>query len=388
VPATTATVEQSIKQRYSSAANEREATLCCPVDYDALYLEVIPREIIERDYGCGDPSKHLRPGETVLDLGSGGGKICYIASQVVGAEGKVIGVDMNDEMLALANRYRGEVGDRIGYHNVSFLKGKIQDLALDYGNVDAYLAERPILNAENLEAFEAWKENERRSNPMIPTASVDVVVSNCVLNLVRSADKITLFKEMHRVLKKGGRAVISDIVSDEDIPAHLQNDPKLWSGCLSGAFREDLFIEAFEEAGFYGIRILKRDEKPWQTIEGIEFRSVTVEAFKGKEGPCLERYQAVVYKGPWRRVTDDDGHTLHRGERMAVCEKTFRIYMSEPYKQDIEPIEPYEDIPLSEAAAFDCRRDAVRGPRETKGLEYKVTDTTDAPYCGPDGNCC
>jgi hypothetical protein len=209
-----------------------------------------------------------------------------------------------------------------------------------------------------------------------------------VLNLVRSADKTTLFREMHRVLKKGGRAVISDIVSDEDIPVHLQDDAELWSGCLSGAFREDLFIEAFEDAGFYGIRILKRDEKPWQTIEGIEFRSVTVEAFKGKEGPCLERNQAVVYRGPWRSVTDDDGHTLHRGERMAVCDKTFQIYMSEPYKQDIEPIEPYEDIPLSEAAAFDCRRDAVRSPRETKGLEYNVTETTDASYCSPDGNCC
>jgi SAM-dependent methyltransferase len=223
---------------------------------------------------------------------------------------------------------------------------------------------------------------------MVPTASIDVVVSNCVLNLVRPEDKTALFKEMHRVLKKGGRAVISDIVSDEDVPTHLQADPELWSGCLSGAFREDLFLEAFEEAGFYGMRILKRDEKPWQTIEGIEFRSATVEAFKGKEGPCLERYQAVVYKGPWRSVTDDDGHSLQRGRRMAVCDKTYYIYMREPYRKDFELIEPYEDIPLSEAVAFDCRRDDLRSPRETKGLEYNVTETTDAPCCGPDGDCC
>ncbi|MEE9568266.1 MAG: methyltransferase, partial [Candidatus Binatia bacterium] len=197
-----------------------------------------------------------------------------------------------------------------------------------------------------------------------------------------------LFKEMHRVLKRGGRAVISDIVSDEDVPAHLQADPELWSGCISGAFREGLFLKTFEDAGFYGIRVVKRDEKPWQTIEGIEFRAETVEAYKGKEGPCLERYQAVIYKGPWRSVTDDDGHTLYRGQRMAVCDKTFHIYKSEPYRKDIELVEPYDDVPLAETSPFDCRRDAVRHPRETKGLEYNLTQTTDAPYCGPKGNCC
>ena len=84
----TSTVEHAVKERYSNAATAREAALCCPVDYDKSYLEIIPQEIIDRDYGCGDPSKHLRIGETVLDLGSGGGKICYIASQVVGAKAR------------------------------------------------------------------------------------------------------------------------------------------------------------------------------------------------------------------------------------------------------------------------------------------------------------
>jgi ubiquinone/menaquinone biosynthesis C-methylase UbiE len=381
-------LEQAVKERYSRAASAKEDALCCPVEYDTRYLDVIPDEILQRDYGCGDPSKYLRPGETVLDLGSGGGKICYIAAQVVGAEGKVIGVDMNDEMLALAGEYRQQIGDRLGYQNVDFHKGKIQDLALDYRKLEEHLTDHPVKTLEDLETLEAWKEEQRKSHPMVATASVDVVVSNCVLNLVRPEDKTVLFREMHRVLKKGGRVVISDIVSDEDVPAHLQADPELWSGCLSGAFREDHFLEAFEEAGFYGIRLVKRDEKPWQIIEGIEFRAVTVEAFKGKDGPCLERYQAVIYKGPWRRVIDDDGHTLHRGQRMAVCDKTFHIYQSEPYRNDVEPVEPYQDIPLAEAPPFDCRRDEARHPRETKGLEYKVTQTTDAPYCGPDGDCC
>ena len=381
-------VEQAVKDRYSKAAGAKEDALCCPVEYDERYLGAIPKEILERDYGCGDPSTHLRPGQTVLDLGSGGGKICYIAAQVVGAAGRVIGVDMNDEMLELARRYREEIGDRIGYHNVTFYKGKIQDLALDYGKVEQYLAQNPVATLADLESLEAWKAEQRRNDPMIPTASVDAVISNCVLNLVRPEDKSQLFLEMHRVLRKGGRVVISDIISDEDVPARLQADPEFWSGYLSGAFREDHFLAAFEQAGFYGIQILKREEMPWQTIDGIEFRAVTGEAHKGKEGPCLERQQAVIYKGPWRSVTDDDGHTLYRGQRMAVCDKTFHIYGSEPYRDAIERVAPYQDTPLAEAPPFDCRRDAVRDPRETKGVEYKVTETTEAPYCGPDGDCC
>lgn len=88
---------------------------------------------------------------------------------------------------------------------------------------------------------------------------------------------------------------------DEDVPPHLRDDPELWSGCISGAFREDRFLQAFEQAGFYGIELLKRDEKAWQTIEGIEFRAVTVRAYKGKEGPCLERLQAGSMKNPLAR---------------------------------------------------------------------------------------
>jgi hypothetical protein len=113
-----------------------------------------------------------------------------------------------------------------------------------------------------------------------------------------------------------------------------------------------------------------------------------VEAFKGKQGPCLERKQAVIYKGPWQTVTDDDGHRLYRGQRMAVCDKTFRIYMAEPYRASIDPVEPYEVVPFSEAAPFDCKRDTTRHPRETKGLDYNRTQTTDARTCGPGEDCC
>ena len=116
-------VESAVRKRYSSASQAAEPSLCCPVNYDPKYLSVLPNELIERDYGCGDPSKWVNEGETVLDLGSGGGKICYIASQVVGASGHVIGVDMNDEMLALARKHQNEISTKIGYNNTTFFKG-------------------------------------------------------------------------------------------------------------------------------------------------------------------------------------------------------------------------------------------------------------------------
>ena len=380
-------VESAVRARYGAAAAAKEDALCCPVDYDPQYLKIIPAEIIERDYGCGNPSAFVKTGESVLDLGSGGGKICYIAAQVVGAAGKVIGIDTNTEMLALANKYREEIGAGLGYHNVEFRYGRIQDLRLDLSLVDQYLQENPIENANDFFAYESFCAQIKAEKPLVADDSVDVVLSNCVLNLVRPEDKQKLFREMFRVVRRGGRVVVSDIVADEDVPAHLQANPELWSGCISGAFREDLLIEAFENAGFYGIEIAERDERPWRIVEGFEFRSVTLVAYKGKQGACFERNQAVIYRGPWKKVIDDDGHTLERGARMAVCDKTFQIYRREPYAKDIIIVEPLAEISLEEAREFDCRRTAKRDPRETKGLDYDLTDVS-AGSCEPGTNCC
>ena len=383
----TLNVEQAVRDRYTDAAQEKAPALCCPVDYDASYLEVLPEELIERDYGCGDPSKYLHPGETVLDLGSGGGKICYIASQVVGATGRVIGVDMNDEMLALARKFQAEIGDRIGHHNVEFRKGRIQDLALDIDQFEAYLAEQPVAGATDWMRAEAHAREMRRAAPMIADDSIDVVVSNCVLNLVDEADRRQLFAELHRVLRRGGRAVISDIVSDEPVPAALRNDPELWSGCISGAFVEHDFLKAFEEAGFYGVQIVARQTEPWATVEGIEFRSMTVEAFKGKDGACLDQHQAVIYNGPWKSVTDDDGYVLRRGVRTAVCGKNFAIYTRAPYGEQITPVPAYDEVPESEALDYDCHAAVVRQPHETKGESYRTTALPGSDCCGSDGCC-
>ncbi len=379
--------EKAVRQRYSQAARSIEPALCCPVSYDSRYLEVIPTEILERDYGCGDPSQFVRAGDTVLDLGSGAGKICYIAAQIVGATGKVIGVDFNPDMLALARKHQRTVAERLGYDNVVFCRARIQDLSLSLDEVEAYLKAHPVRSAERLAEFEAFAERLRVSAPLIPDESVDIILSNCVLNLVRDADKPKLFGEMYRVLKRGGRVAVSDIVSDEDVPAEMKRDARLWSGCLAGALREDRFLNAFERAGFYGIQLIKFDERPWQTVRGIQFRSVTVTAHKGKEGPCLERCQAVVYKGPWKEVRDDDGHVLRRGQRMAVCDKTYRILTRPPYADDIVPLPPLRAIPLSKARSFACNGAAVRDPKETKGRRYRKTVAATAGACGPEGCC-
>ncbi len=238
-------VEQAVRDRYAAAASQREEALCCPIDYDARYLEAIPQEVLERDYGCGDPSRYVRAGDTVLDLGSGGGKICFIAAQIAGPEGRVIGVDINDEMLELAQRAAPRVGATLGYSNVEFRRGHIEDL-----------------------------------KPIVDDASVDLVVSNCVLNLVREESKRQLIGEIYRVLRRGGRIAISDIVSNQPVPADLKADPELWSGCVSGAFLEADLLGELERAGFLGVSVDKREEKPFAIVGGIEFHSITVTAYR------------------------------------------------------------------------------------------------------------
>jgi len=382
--------ESVVKDRYAEGANARQEALCCPVEYDTKYLEIIPDEVIERDYGCGDPSRWVKEGETVLDLGSGTGKICFIASQIVGAEGKIIGVDMTDDMLEVAYRNQPIVAERVGYDNVEFRKGRIQDLGLDLNALEERLQESPVDDANSFLAAEELAAELRVKKPLIESDSIDIVVSNCVLNLVCKENRRQMFEEIHRVLKRGGRAVISDIVCDEEVPQDLQDDPELWSGCISGAFLEDEFLQAFEDAGFYGVRILKLDEEPWQTVKGIEFRSMTIEAYKGKEGICLERNQAVIYKGPFKKVLDDDGNAMERGKRYAVCDKVYNIYKSEAYEDMFEFVDPNTEVPKDKAEPFDCSVTRIRDPRETKGQDYDAT-TEASDCCSPDSGgskCC
>lgn len=373
-------VEAAVDARYGAGAQAAQPELCCPVDYDATLLEIIPAEVLERDYGCGDPSRYLRAGETVLDLGSGGGKIAFIAAQVVGAEGRVVGVDLNPDMLALARGAQGQVAEALGYDNVEFRRGRIQDLATDLDSLETWLEAHPVHDLTTLGALEAETARRRAEAPLVGDESVDVVVSNCVLNLVATDHKAALFAEIHRVLRRGGRAVISDIVSDTDVPAAMQADPELWTGCCSGAFQAEAFLRAFEDAGFHGVTLASRDDVPWRLVDGIAFRSVTVIAYKGKAGPCLDHGQAVIYTGPWKSVEDDDGHVLRRGVPTAVCAKTFDLYGREPYAGAFERLEPAEPVDPDTAPPFTCSADAP-APITTGLVRPAGGGSAPAPCC-------
>src|SRR5215468_2953012 len=163
--------ESIVRQRYAAGAKERADKICCPVDYESEYLKVIPREVIERDYGCGDPSRYLREGEVVLDLGSGTGKICFIAAQIVGPNGKVIGVDMTDEMLEVARRNALIVADRVGFANIEFRKGRIQDLALDLEMLDQELKKEQITDVASFLRADELVGELRVKHPLIISGS-------------------------------------------------------------------------------------------------------------------------------------------------------------------------------------------------------------------------
>ncbi|MDP6963239.1 MAG: methyltransferase domain-containing protein [Planctomycetota bacterium] len=327
------TVNDAVSERYAEGANAVVPELCCPVSYDGRYLEILPEEIIDRDYGCGDPSQFVAEGETVLDLGSGGGKICYMASQIVGPKGKVIGVDMTPDMLELSRKYQQQMADKIGWHNTTFFRGQIENLKLDLDQLDNWLGDNKVEGVESMQGMQAEINRLEQESPMIADNSVDVVVSNCVLNLVAPDLKQKLFEEIYRVLKPGGRAVISDIVSSERVPEHLQKDSELWSGCISGAFEEVDFLNAFADVGFVGVKSEIRQSEAWQVVEDIEFRSMTVIAYRPHEAPCCSAGGDVIYKGPFEAVSDESGTIFARGEKVAVSASQLETMSSSPYKQ-------------------------------------------------------
>ena len=240
--------KDAIQERYGSAALEKESCLCTPVGFNPVLLEAIPEEVIERDYGCGDPTKYVQKNDIVLDLGSGSGKNAFICSQIVGEEGQVIGVDQNPDMLTLSRSASKKFSKKIGFINTEFLRGSIENL----------------------------DELDKDLNPLIADKSVDIILSNCVLNLVNPESRNNLLRNMKRVLKDKGRIAISDIVSNKKVPLKLQNDHDLWTGCISGAWYEPEFLNDFKDLGFKNLEFAERSNEPWKVIEDIEFRTVTL----------------------------------------------------------------------------------------------------------------
>ena len=240
--------KDAVQERYGSAALEKESCLCTPVGFNPVLLEAIPEEVIERDYGCGDPTKYVQRNDIVLDLGSGSGKNAFICSQIVGGEGQVIGIDQNPDMLTLSRSASKKFSEKIGFINTEFLGGSIENL----------------------------DELDKDLNPLIADKSVDIILSNCVLNLVNPESRNNLLRNIKRVLKDNGRIAISDIVSSKKVPLRLQNDHDLWTGCISGAWYEPEFLNDFKNLGFKNLEFAERSNEPWKVIEDIEFRTVTL----------------------------------------------------------------------------------------------------------------
>jgi len=286
---------------------------------------------------------------------------------------------MNDDMLALARKYQADMANKIGGNRVEFVKGQIQDLGLNLDTLDQHLAANPISNSQDMISLRSWQTQQRLENPLIKDNSVDLVVSNCVLNLVNDQDKAQLIKEIFRVTKPGGRIAISDIISDEFVPEDMKNDQHLWSGCISGALQEHEFLEAFVNAGFTAVAYDKWEAEPWQVVEDIEFRSVTITAIKPSEEKPLDKGQAVIYRGPYAEVYDDEGYVYFKGLRMAVSDKMYAILTSETYKDDFIGIPSDKDVESSE---WNAEPGSLRGTNQTKGRSHK--DNT----CDSSGGCC
>jgi arsenite methyltransferase len=286
-------VRETVRDFYSKAAQAPNENLCCPVAYPADDTRHIPKEVIERFYGCGSPMSLARisPGETVIDLGSGAGIDCFIAAKKTGRGGKVIGIDMTDEMLSAANESLTTVSGNLGYENVEFRKGFLEDLPVE-------------------------------------TESADLITSNCVINL--SPDKRKVFSEMWRVLKDQGRIVVSDIVSDRDIPDSLKHDKQLLGECIAGSLPEIKFMTYLEQAGFHGIELLEKTM--WKSIETINFHSVTVRGYKfQKTAGCVYIGQSATYLGPLKVIIDEEGHAFPRNQAVEVCTDTAMKLSRPPY---------------------------------------------------------
>ncbi len=249
--------------RASCCGSNQAASCCSPAEaavenpdvaaklYPVEELVDLPDSVTDASLGCGNPTAiaELQPGEVVLDLGSGGGIDCFLAAKKVGPEGRVIGLDMTPDMIKLAQRN----AKRVGVTNVEFRYGEMEDIPL-------------------------------------PDESVDVIISNCVINL--SPDKDAVFREAYRVLRPGGRMSVSDIVIDGDLPSSIRNRLDAWASCIAGALDESVYLSKIRAAGFEQVEVLSRDYMTAsQVAEGEETQVLLVGAdgqvTQGEEAQAL-----------------------------------------------------------------------------------------------------
>lgn len=299
---------EEVKEYYGkvlASSEDLKTNACCtleePQEYIKKALKNIHDEVLDKYYGCGLVVPANLEGLRILDLGSGSGRDCYILSQLVGQNGEVIGVDMTEEQLDVANKYIDYHTEKFGYQhaNVKFLKGNIETL-------------------EDLD---------------LEPNSFDLIISNCVINLATNKQKV--LADAFRLLKPGGEMYFSDVYSDRRISKELQADQVLWGECLSGAFYWNDFLRTARKVGFTDPRSVKSnpitiENKEVQAKCGdIQFFSVTYRLWKidGLEDECEDYGQAVAYKGTIANNPNsfdlDDHHHFPKNKIITVCGNTF-----------------------------------------------------------------
>lgn len=300
-------IQDNVKEYYGKvlqSKNDLKTSACCSVDTLPQYikdiLKQIEPEILERFYGCGSPVPYALDGCTVLDLGCGTGRDVYTISKLVGEKGKVIGVDMTEEQLSFARKYQDSQAKKFGFSqsNVEFKQGYIENL-------------RSVGLEDN---------------------SVDVVVSNCVVNL--SPDKQSVFSEIFRVLKPGGELYFSDVYADRRIPQQLRDDPVLFGECLSGALYAEDFRRILRSLECLDYRIMAEslievhNPELKEKLGLINFCSRTIRAFKlgSLEDMCEDYGQVATYKGTIQHSENyfvlDHHHVFEVGKPMLICGNT------------------------------------------------------------------
>lgn len=264
-----------VKTFYAEAVGDQKEEILNPVCYDSDLIDHIPQQYRFRGYGCGSPvlDADIQPKEQVVDLGCGSGVECFIAARLTGSQGRVTGIDMLDPMLALAREARKGVIKNLGYDNIQFHK--------------AYLEDLPIENN-----------------------SVDLVTSNCVMNL--SVHKRRAYSEIFRILRPGGRLVISDVVCEREPDPAIRNNETLRGECIAGAMTQIHLTGLLEAIGFSGIQIIKRF--PYRIVAGHPFFSLTYRAFKPESSEKVQ----VIYRGPLPNILTHDGTLLLPGAPQTI----------------------------------------------------------------------